>query len=194
MALHYNSHVLTYSGKIVKVSELKFNDLLMGPDSLPRRVMSIEINDDSECFIITPVFGHSFTVSGSQVLLLRKSVYLQRNATLKKLKYSLYPNPLPLQAAELNHVQGSSFRKCWFLGKTEVHYQEKSVPIDPYFLGLWLGDGSANVAGITSMDPEIIQEVYHQATRHGLKVTVNWKKNNSANTYMITKETLPDLA
>lgn len=36
---------------------------------------------------------------------------------------------------------------------------EVDVPIDPYFLGVWLGDGSSRSNQITSADPEIIQEI-----------------------------------
>ncbi|KAK9323786.1 hypothetical protein V1517DRAFT_337501 [Lipomyces orientalis] len=32
---------------------------------------------------------------------------------------------------------------------------ERPLPVDPYFLGLWLGDGDASTTGITSTDPEI---------------------------------------
>ena len=33
------------------------------------------------------------------------------------------------------------------------------LPIDPYVLGAWLGDGNSNDASITSDDPEIIEEI-----------------------------------
>lgn len=33
------------------------------------------------------------------------------------------------------------------------------LPIAPYFLGFWLGDGSSNNSQITTADPEIIQEI-----------------------------------
>ena len=35
----------------------------------------------------------------------------------------------------------------------------KEMPLDPYVLGVWLGDGSTNAGNITSADPEIISEI-----------------------------------
>ena len=36
-----------------------------------------------------------------------------------------------------------------------VEYAAQALPIDPYILGLWLGDGGRNTARITSMDSEV---------------------------------------
>ncbi|KAK9483519.1 hypothetical protein V1527DRAFT_491754 [Lipomyces starkeyi] len=36
-----------------------------------------------------------------------------------------------------------------------VSADSRALPVDPYFLGLWLGDGTAREATITSVDPEI---------------------------------------
>lgn len=40
-------------------------------------------------------------------------------------------------------------------------YAEKELPIDPYILGLWLGDGTSNGGIITSADPEILEGYNH---------------------------------
>src|SRR4030042_5574367 len=37
-----------------------------------------------------------------------------------------------------------------------IEYQEKDEKVDPYFLGLWLGDGTNNAVAITSADFEIV--------------------------------------
>ncbi|MFZ4431602.1 MAG: LAGLIDADG family homing endonuclease [Microthrixaceae bacterium] len=36
---------------------------------------------------------------------------------------------------------------------------ERSLPIDPYALGVWLGDGTSRVGAITTMDPEVTMAV-----------------------------------
>jgi deoxycytidine triphosphate deaminase len=40
-----------------------------------------------------------------------------------------------------------------------VWYPERELPIDPYVLGVWLGDGTATKAEITCADTEILEEV-----------------------------------
>ena len=39
-----------------------------------------------------------------------------------------------------------------------INWEYKEVPIDPYILGIWLGDGNSNGTGITSADEEILKE------------------------------------
>lgn len=51
-----------------------------------------------------------------------------------------------------------------------VEYEEKSLLIDPYYLGLWLGDGSSRRPGITSVDNEIIDYVHTYAKSLSLEV------------------------
>src|SRR3990167_3867478 len=41
------------------------------------------------------------------------------------------------------------------LAKAVVHI-EKTLEIEPYFLGLWLGDGNSENCGITTVDKEIV--------------------------------------
>jgi deoxycytidine triphosphate deaminase len=40
-----------------------------------------------------------------------------------------------------------------------VKYPEKELPIDPYVLGVWLGDGTSASAEVTCADREILEEV-----------------------------------
>jgi hypothetical protein len=40
-----------------------------------------------------------------------------------------------------------------------VQYQEASLPMDPYVLGVWLGDGTASRAEITTTDAEVLEAI-----------------------------------
>ena len=40
---------------------------------------------------------------------------------------------------------------------TSIQWKKQSVPVDPYVLGIWLGDGNQDGCGITSIDEEIIK-------------------------------------
>lgn len=40
-----------------------------------------------------------------------------------------------------------------------VWYPTRDLPIDPYVLGVWLGDGTTTKAEVTCADPEILQEL-----------------------------------
>ena len=51
-----------------------------------------------------------------------------------------------------------------------IPYNETTQLIDPYFLGLWLGDGSSRRIGISTIDQEIKDYIYWYADTIGLKV------------------------
>lgn len=55
--------------------------------------------------------------------------------------------------------------------KQEVKFMYNSVDLDPYLLGLWLGDGTTSEPGITNIDKEIIDYIYDYATQNNLRVT-----------------------
>ena len=68
-----------------------------------------------------------------------------------------------------------------------IEYGDANLPIDPYFLGLWLGDGSSHRVSITTADKEIEDYVYKIAQEYSHKVTVIKKPNNKAVELHITE-------
>lgn len=52
-----------------------------------------------------------------------------------------------------SHVQNSLYG---FKSYNSVKWEKKNVLIDPYILGMWLGDGNSNGTGFTSEDQELI--------------------------------------
>ena len=62
--------------------------------------------------------------------------------------------------------------ECYFAipNNNAVEYEEKSLLIDPYFLGLWLGDGSSRRPGITTLDTEIVDYIQEYANSLNLFV------------------------
>lgn len=55
--------------------------------------------------------------------------------------------------------------------KVGVEFQEKELCVDPYLLGLWLGDGSSWGSGFTSVDEPIIQYLRDKSADMGLGFT-----------------------
>jgi len=47
--------------------------------------------------------------------------------------------------------------------KQGVEFEEKEIDLDPYMLGLWLGDGTPDCAEITNIDEPIIDYIYEYA-------------------------------
>ena len=74
----------------------------------------------------------------------------------------------------------SFYKKFYRLVPPKEDYPKQKVPIDPYFFGLWLGDGTSENTSITSIDKEIIDFIYEYAEKLGLSV------NNNKLCYSIT--------
>ena len=49
-----------------------------------------------------------------------------------------------------------------------VEYSNKQLPIPPYTLGAWLGDGTSTCADITSADDEVLEEIRKEGVRVGV--------------------------
>ncbi len=57
-----------------------------------------------------------------------------------------------------------------------VEYQEQTVPIDPYFFGVWLGDGTSKNVSLTSMDKQVIQYWCDYAKENHLQIRIDQYK------------------
>jgi deoxycytidine triphosphate deaminase len=54
--------------------------------------------------------------------------------------------------------RGNGYR--WRLDQSRpVHYDDRDLPIDPYVLGVWIGDGTSSCAQVTCADQPILREI-----------------------------------
>jgi len=139
--------VLMYDGTIKAVQDVVPGDILMGDDSTARTVQSICTGEEM-CYDITPVKGKPWGCNESHIL------SLVCNANSGRFTRG--------------EVYDVSVREYFCLSKTDRHVLKqyrvgvefpdlkKSLKINPYFLGLWLGDGNSNMIAITNPDKEII--------------------------------------
>jgi intein/homing endonuclease len=139
------AEILMYDGTIKKVENIKVGDLLMGPDSKPRTVLQLA-GGREEMVRITPTKGDSFVVNVNHILHLTPSG--TNAAGLRhpvNIKFSDYVKDTECLQGRLK------------LTRTGVDFSNnKELPIDPYILGSWLGDGTSRSPQITSMDKEIL--------------------------------------
>ena len=66
--------------------------------------------------------------------------------------------------------------------KQKVDFFSDSVDLDPYMLGMWLGDGTTHAPSITNIDQEIIDYIYDYGKKNGLNVrkTAKYRYNISS--------------
>ncbi len=167
--------ILMYDGNIKMVQDVMVGDLLMGPDSQPRTVVSLARGQEM-MYRVQPVKGDPYVVNESHILSLKLIArdgsredtinisvrdYLQKHETFKR------------------NVKG------WRVG---VDFKRKLIDrrrVPPYFMGLWLGDGDSKGASITTMDPEIVDYLYALAKDNHLKIR-DYKHIDRCPVYNIT--------
>lgn len=170
--------ILMHDGSVKKVEDIVVGDFLMGPDGHSRTVLELKRGFE-EMYEITPTKGASFIVNSHHILHLTPSH-----------KNEVFQCPINISVKDLVHSTTRVFRDRFKLTRTGVNFQEKTLPIPPYILGIWLGDGTSSLPSITTMDSEIVSIWKDYGETLGLKVTKSKKGTNSkANTYTLSTQT-----
>lgn len=162
--------ILMFDGSVKLVEDVVVGDLLMGPGSTARTVISLcrGVDDIVE---IRPKKGEPWRVNRGHVLSL---VRTQRSRT---------SNQPSRKGGVVVDV-----RACDWLGwsKTKKHMHKlfrvgvefpvgMALPLDPYLLGLILGDGGISHGSVvvTSDDHEIVSHLESVAASYGMRISVS---------------------
>lgn len=153
--------ILMYDGNIKKVEDLKVGDLLMGPDSKPRRILGTTTGIE-ELYRIVPVKGNPYVVNESHILSLKIT-------GMGKSKIVTGGNGVRYSCGGIADIcvsdylrSSKTFRhvaKGWRAGVDFPEGEKLPANLPPYFLGIWLGDGSSYSTVIHNPDAEILREM-----------------------------------
>jgi hypothetical protein len=174
-----NTPIIMYDGSIKMVQDVKVGDQLMGDDSTPRNVLSLARGRET-MYDIIPNKGDKYTVNESHILSLKSSF----NHSKKYKKGEIYDISIKdyLNLPKSFHGPGGPL-----LGyRVGVDFPYKEVDIEPYFLGIWIGDGSKRNLGITNIDIPIIDYCYEYARRLELDIRKCDSNTTRCPSYFIT--------
>lgn len=184
--LAVGTKVIKFDGSVVPVETLSVGDLLMGPDSKPRRILGTTSGRDEMFEVrstsLRPLFK-PYIVNGNHILALKHSGKIRRG---DRYLFGRHIKGDHIEIAVRNYVKKSAHFKRMLKGYKSIgiDFPARPVPLDPYFLGLWLGDGSSASASITTMDREIREYVHQTAEAHKLTVRVK-QPERTAPTYCL---------
>lgn len=171
------TEVLMYDGSVKRVEDVKIGDVLMGDDGSTGRTVQSLYHDWDEMYEIVPNKGTPYTVNRLHDLVLMSS---RNQYGCKK------GDTIEISVADyLTKSEGwkSNFRVFRCAGIT--CWKDNNLEIDPYFLGVWLGDGTSANLNITNIDHEILDYCEEYVTSLGLC----WNKSETAKyRYSITSE------
>jgi hypothetical protein len=180
------SRILMFDGSTKKVEDVVVGDLLMGDDNTPRKVLSLASGKE-EMYEVVPKRGEPMVVTADHVLSLKR----RRSRFHKRGKPFEDPKAGEIVDISLQDYQKQNqwFKDLHLLYRVPIEWEEQTVDIDPYLLGLWLGDGSSNTSAITNMDEEVVDYLYAFADKAGMRIAVYRRKpGDKASLYRIVTD------
>ena len=167
-----NTPIMMSDGTIKMVQDIQVGDLLMGDDSMPRKVMSLARGKD-KMYDIIPIKGEKYTVNEEHILCLKASGFPKlrnsrtsfniqwiENNTFKSKTFNNFAEAEVffddikrnkntceniLEISIKNYLNLSKKKKACLKGyKVPIDFPEKEVPIDPYLIGYSLGGSTSN--------------------------------------------------
>lgn len=149
--------VLMFDGRIVNVESVRVGDKLMGPDGLPREVIELGHGNGPLCRIV-PRRGTPWICTPNHVLTLKNTT------TGESVDIALDQWKNANRNFQHLHKQ---------YGVSVDFLPTAAVPMDPYILGIWIGDGSKSLGGrsssfiVSKPDHEIAEALAEFARRLG---------------------------
>jgi len=177
--LHPNTPVLLYDGRVIRAAQVRVGDLLMGPDSEPRRVTST-CDGAAQMYRVTPKrAGEPFECNSVHVLTI------------------FDPKAEAVVDVSLDEFLSwtKDRRRLSRLVRAGVEFKapEDPVPVDPWLLGIWYADGRKDlgVIEITKPDKEIQDAIAQVALSAGQSSHVRRPEDRCSSTF-ITENTAGD--
>lgn len=166
------TQVLMADGKIKKVEDVRVGEYLMGVDSTPRLVTATYRGKDEHMYRIDQSKGDSYTVNSRHINTVIKIG--KRGRCLEEHEKHIVDVDMPtLLSYSKNYIRERirTFKVAWEM-------PERNVLIEPYFLGIWLGDGYTNSLNICKPYKEISDYCDWYADKLGINCDhIYWNEN-----------------
>jgi superfamily II DNA or RNA helicase len=198
-----DTEIIMYDGTINKIQDIKINDLIMGDDSTPRRVLSLARGRDI-MYEIKNEKQESYTVNSEHILSLQFSgkptitnKYNQvkwfdinsinvksKNFKNEKDAYIFLQEKNDDYKKHLNRIDipikdflklNKTLKKTLKGYKVSLDFEHKDLDFDPYMIGFWLGDGSHDGTRISNQDATVIK--YFKENLPKYKCYLQYKDN-----------------
>ena len=125
--LDLNTPVIMFDGSIKKAREIVINDILMGDDSTPRKVLST-CSGRSNMYKVKQQNGDDYIVNEPHILTLKLSDSRSGSSHIIDIPLNEY-----LQKSDIWKEVHKGF-------KVGVEFTENPIFLDPYLFGIWLGN------------------------------------------------------
>ncbi len=103
--------------------------------------------------------------------------YRNKNKSIIRANAKLFYNNLEFKHGDVLEISVKNYLNLkkyiaeqfkWY--RTGINFKAKELPLNPYMLGVWLGDGTSSKSEITSADPEIVKYFNENVAEFGLEL------------------------
>jgi len=150
------TQLIRYDGSYVAVEDVKEGDQLLGPDGGPRIASNIVKGTERLYRIKIGGQKEDLVVTANHILVLHKekgSGFIKPEVSTSE-RY----DTVEMTAAAFAALPSDEQLKYMLFRSPGFELPELDVPLDPYFLGLWLGDGTRSNSSITNDHETPIRE------------------------------------
>jgi hypothetical protein len=168
-----NTPIIMYDGSVKMVQDILVGDKLLGPDGSPRSVLSLASGKEM-LYRVNQTKGDSYVVNESHILSLKKSG--KDNLLLGNGKKITEDDTIINISVKdyLNSNKTVKHRlKGWKPDAIEFHGvdQKNDLPLDPYWIGLWIGDGRSDRPSLCKPECNAVQWWKEYALANGYNVS-----------------------
>ena len=167
-----NTKVIMADGSLKEIKDIKLFDSILTPSGNKELVTKLFKGTDEMYDIIPHIGSEKQTITADHIVR-----YIYRDTWTNKTEIRLDKAKDLL----LKFKQNPKYREHCYLERASNIDDWYSKPIlDPYLLGLWLGDGTTGSPEIESADYEVIQYLQDYADTHDLKTNIRASKQSKS--------------
>jgi len=151
---HEDTPIWMWDGTKKRAKCIEIGDLIIGDDGTPRRVECLT-KGETDLFEIEQSFGDNYKVIGNHLLTLRNGDKL---VDISVNNYMALSNRDRIRGYHRVAVEA-------------IQWPEQEVHLDPYILGMWLGDGMTRGDGFSTNDIPLLRRWIDWCSNNDLEVT-----------------------
>lgn len=161
------TEILMHDGTIKNIEEIKVGEFVLGIDGEPRNVLNCHYGKDN-MYEVTQLNGISYTVNSKHDLCLKAG---------KKFRKYVHGDEEVMEVNKFVSLSKSIQEKFKGYMNDCTYFSHKNTNIDPYILGVWLGDGNSADGRIHNPDKEIVDYCNFYAKSIGVSCITKYYEN-----------------
>lgn len=175
-----------FDGTLKNVEDIDIGEQVMGVDSEPRNVLDLYRGEDI-IFKVEQKHGMSYNVTGAHRIPCYRMgchINIKSGNTCSSKEDIQFPTASEL-FNRLNSTKGKKPKSYIGFSECNIEYPEQNVKYDPYWLGLWLGDGfkKEKMICVAPEETQIIAWLKNYANENNWPYTITESKSGLTDTF-----------